>query len=51
MTGYRPGMYWQLTWRFIGPAMMTVLLGASIYGMIKKSPTYGAWDEHLVREN
>lgn len=48
MTGYRPGLYWQLTWRFIGPAMMTVLLGASVLSMIEKPPTYGAWDATLV---
>mgnify|MGYP003529860764 FL=1 len=48
MTGYRPGLYWQLTWRLIGPAMMTILLGASILSMIEKPPTYGAWDAALV---
>lgn len=44
MTGYRPGMYWQLTWRYIGPAMMSVLLVASVISMLRTSPEYGAWD-------
>lgn len=48
MTGYRPGLYWQLTWRYIGPAMMSVLLLASVTSMIMSSPQYGAWDAATV---
>jgi hypothetical protein len=48
MTGYRPGLYWQLTWRFIGPGLMAFLLGASIWGYIKEVPKYKAWDAILV---
>lgn len=48
MTGYRPGLYWQMTWRFIGPGLMTVLLGASVWSMASKAPTYGAWDATTV---
>lgn len=49
MTGYRPGLYWQMTWRYIGPAMMSVLLVASVISMIRTSPEYGAWDPIEVR--
>lgn len=48
MTGYRPGLYWQLTWRYIGPGLMSVLLGASVWGYIKEVPKYKAWDAILV---
>jgi len=48
MTGYRPGMYWQLTWRYIGPAMMGVLLTSSVYQMVSTPPTYSAWDAKEV---
>ena len=48
MTGYRPGLYWQLTWRYIGPAMMSVLLVASVISMLRTSPEYGAWDATKV---
>lgn len=41
MTGYRPGLYWQLTWRYIGPAMMSILLVASVFSMCLTSPEYG----------
>ncbi|KAG5684211.1 hypothetical protein PVAND_013450 [Polypedilum vanderplanki] len=44
MTGYRPGLYWQLTWRYIGPGLMAFLLGASIWGYVKEVPKYKAWD-------
>lgn len=48
MTGYRPGWYWQLTWRFIGPVIMVAILASSIVFMIIKNPTYGAWNGETV---
>ncbi|CAH1717250.1 unnamed protein product [Chironomus riparius] len=47
MTGYRPGWYWQLTWRYIGPGLMSILLVASVWGYIKEVPKYKAWDAVL----
>lgn len=44
MTGYKPGPYWQITWRYIGPVIMTVILISSIIYMFVKLPTYSAWD-------
>lgn len=44
MTGYRPGIYWQYTWRYIGPVIMTIILISSIVCMIVKNPTYSAWN-------
>lgn len=43
MTGYRPGLYWQYTWRYIGPVIMTLILIASIVKMVWKNPEYSAW--------
>ena len=43
MTGYRPGLYWQITWRFLGPLLMGVILVSSITFMIIKTPEYQAW--------
>lgn len=48
MTGYRPGIYWQLTWRYFGPVIMACILVSSVVFMIIKNPTYGAWNEELV---
>lgn len=47
MTGYRPGRYWQLMWRYVGPLLMTVILTAAILEMAIKGPKYGAWSSEL----
>ncbi|XP_055703697.1 sodium-dependent neutral amino acid transporter B(0)AT3 isoform X2 [Phlebotomus papatasi] len=44
MTGHRPGLYWQATWRFIGPGIMICILTSSIFFMIMDNPTYKAWN-------
>ncbi|CAK9795044.1 Sodium-dependent neutral amino acid transporter SLC6A17 [Anthophora quadrimaculata] len=44
MTGYRPGMYWQFTWRFLAPIIMVCILLSSIASMFIKKPQYSAWD-------
>ncbi|CAD7011525.1 sodium-dependent neutral amino acid transporter B(0)AT3 isoform X1 [Ceratitis capitata] len=47
MTGYRPGLYWQLTWRYIGPVIMSAILVSSVVFMVIRNPTYGAWNAQL----
>jgi hypothetical protein len=49
MTGYRPGLYWQITWRFLGPLLMTIILVSSLVFMIIKKPEYQAWKADTVR--
>lgn len=49
MTGIRPGLYWQMTWRYIGPTIMVLILGSSVISMIMNNPKYGAWSAELVR--
>lgn len=44
MTGYRPGVYWQFTWRFLAPIIMVCILVSSIISMVVKKPQYSAWD-------
>ncbi|KAK9701506.1 Sodium:neurotransmitter symporter family [Popillia japonica] len=44
MTGYRPGLFWQITWRFLAPLLMTVILISSIVTMAVNNPTYSAWN-------
>jgi len=48
MTGHRPGLYWQITWRFVGPAALVLLLFGSLYEKIRDSPKYTAWDSETV---
>jgi len=49
MTGSRPGLYWQLMWRFISPLLMLAIISSSTYSMFSKHPTYSAWNEKLAR--
>ena len=49
MTGRMPGLYWQITWRFIGPVLITLLLVASIIKRSLDKPAYNAWDADQVR--
>jgi len=44
MTGVRPGLYWQIMWRFVSPALMLVIIVWSIYFMFNNKPTYTGWD-------
>lgn len=48
MTGYRPGAYWQFTWRFLAPIIMVCILVSSIISMVVKKPQYSAWDASRV---
>lgn len=50
MTGVKPGLYWQITWRFLAPLIMVVILIASIISMVKEHPSYGAWIADKVCE-
>ncbi|XP_024941160.1 sodium- and chloride-dependent transporter XTRP3 isoform X2 [Cephus cinctus] len=47
MTGYRPGIYWQVTWRFLAPIIMVGILVSSILFMFLNKPQYSAWDASL----
>ena len=45
MTGIRPGVYWQLTWRLIAPLLLIVILFMSIFKTFTTTPEYSAWIE------
>ncbi|KAJ8963444.1 hypothetical protein NQ318_018924 [Aromia moschata] len=44
MTGIRPGIYWQVTWRFLAPLILVVILISSIVSMVRNHPEYQAWN-------
>lgn len=48
MTGHKPGLYWQITWRFLAPILMVVILVSSIISMAIKHPSYQAWKQEKV---
>ncbi|XP_044599319.1 sodium- and chloride-dependent transporter XTRP3 isoform X1 [Cotesia glomerata] len=50
MTGYKPGFYWKITWRFLAPIFITVVLISSIVSMLIIKPKYSTWDPSLGRK-
>ena len=51
MTGVRPGLYWQLTWRLIAPALITILVITSVINQFKEHPKYDAYRVEIVSMN
>lgn len=39
----RPGLYWQITWRFVSPLIVLVIFVASLVNMGINPMTYSAW--------
>ncbi|KAG9345131.1 hypothetical protein JZ751_009674 [Albula glossodonta] len=48
MTGRRPNLYWQATWRVISPLMLLVVFLAYIAVQAGQRPTYPAWNPDYV---
>lgn len=49
MTGNRPNLYWQATWRVISPLMLLVVFLAYVVVQAQQNPTYEAWSPDSVR--
>ncbi|XP_078108002.1 sodium-dependent neutral amino acid transporter B(0)AT3-like [Sander vitreus] len=49
MSGRRPNIYWQATWRFISPFMLLVVFVAYVVVEAEKQPTYNAWNPDYVQ--
>ncbi|XP_031432142.1 sodium-dependent neutral amino acid transporter B(0)AT3-like [Clupea harengus] len=48
MTGRRPNLYWQVTWRVISPLMLLVVFLAYIVVEAGEKPSYSAWNPDYV---
>ena len=48
MTGVRPGIYWQVCWRFVSPVLLAIVLGTSVVMSFLKTPSYTAWNVEEV---
>lgn len=48
MIGHKPNIFWQVTWRFISPVIMVVILVFYFVTEVRQSPTYLVWDQELV---
>lgn len=48
MIGHKPNIFWQVTWRFISPLIMIVILIFYFVTQVTQSPTYLVWDQESV---
>lgn len=48
MTGIKPGLYWQITWRYLAPVIMAIILASSVVSMSINHPEYQAWSKEEV---
>ncbi|XP_037385280.1 inactive sodium-dependent neutral amino acid transporter B(0)AT3 [Talpa occidentalis] len=44
MTGRKPGLYWQLTWKAISPLLLLTILVAYVVLLARTPPGYSAWN-------
>ncbi|XP_004678434.2 PREDICTED: sodium-dependent neutral amino acid transporter B(0)AT1, partial [Condylura cristata] len=44
MTGRRPGLYWQLTWKAVSPLLLLTILVAYVALLAQTPPGYSAWN-------
>lgn len=48
MTGRKPNLYWQITWRFISPLLLLIVFVAFVTLQIQKPASYAAWNPKYV---
>ncbi|XP_038179750.1 inactive sodium-dependent neutral amino acid transporter B(0)AT3 isoform X3 [Arvicola amphibius] len=44
MTGRRPGLYWQVTWRVVSPVLLLSIFLSYIILLTQRPPSYKAWN-------
>ncbi|XP_041488167.1 inactive sodium-dependent neutral amino acid transporter B(0)AT3 isoform X3 [Microtus oregoni] len=44
MTGRRPGLYWQVTWRVVSPMLLLSIFLSYIILLTQRPPSYKAWN-------
>lgn len=49
MVGTKPSIFWQITWRFISPLIVLVILIFYLVTQAQKKLTYLVWDPESVR--
>uniref|UniRef100_A0A8C9Y4E4 Transporter n=1 Tax=Sander lucioperca TaxID=283035 RepID=A0A8C9Y4E4_SANLU len=48
MIGHKPNIFWQVTWRFVSPLIMVIILVFYFVTQVTKSLTYLVWDEEAA---
>ncbi|VFV41085.1 sodium-dependent neutral amino acid [Lynx pardinus] len=49
MTGRRPGLYWQVTWKVVSPLLLLTIFVAYVVTLARTPLSYKAWDTQYVR--
>ncbi|XP_064883574.1 sodium-dependent neutral amino acid transporter B(0)AT1-like [Oncorhynchus nerka] len=44
MIGHKPNLFWQITWRFVSPAIMLVIFVFYFITKVQETPMYKAWN-------
>uniref|UniRef100_A0A8C7KUT0 Transporter n=1 Tax=Oncorhynchus kisutch TaxID=8019 RepID=A0A8C7KUT0_ONCKI len=44
MIGHKPNLFWQITWRFVSPAIMFVIFVFYFITKVQETPMYKAWN-------
>jgi len=47
MLGSEPNIYWVAMWTVVSPALLVLIIGASLYELFSKGITYEAWKKDL----
>ncbi|XP_053762823.1 inactive sodium-dependent neutral amino acid transporter B(0)AT3 isoform X1 [Panthera pardus] len=48
MTGRRPGLYWQVTWKVVSPLLLLTIFVAYVATLARTPLSYKAWDTQYV---
>ena len=48
MVGHKPSIFWQVSWRFISPLIVLVILVFYLVTQAQKKLTYLVWDPNSV---
>nr|XP_055023033.1 solute carrier family 6 member 19a, tandem duplicate 1 isoform X1 [Misgurnus anguillicaudatus] len=48
MVGHKPNLFWQITWRFLSPVIILVILIFYFFTIVRKQLTYNVWDPHWI---
>lgn len=51
MVGHKPNIFWQVSWRFLSPLILLVILIFYFVTTVNKQLTYNVWDPESVRHS
>ncbi|KAL3044120.1 hypothetical protein OYC64_003871 [Pagothenia borchgrevinki] len=49
MVGYKPSIFWQISWRFTSPLIVLVILVFYLVTQVQEALTYSVWDPNFEK--